>query len=604
MSFKLNRPSRCTDRTGRPRASVWGLWLAAALLLGGCAGDERPSLIFIIMDTTRFDRFGCTGYAEATTATLDSLAAAGVRFDCTVTATPVTGPAITTILSSVPPAIHGVRDNRRFAINPKVTLLAQVFAEAGYQTGAVVGAVPLLARFGYDRGFASYDDRFAEDPYPIHTPGFASPVQDLRESERRATAVTDRALRWLDDASRRKPFFLLAHYFDPHGPYDPPPEFAALHPADPYDGEIAYMNSEIGRLLAGVRARLGARAKVRVVAVADHGEGLFDHDEMGHGFFLYETTIRVPWIVNGEGVVPGLVVQDAVRTVDIAPTVCAWFGLPLPESFTGQDLSSVLTGGAVPAACDTAFIETFWTQLHYSWAPLQGVRTSQWKWIRAPRPELYQLRADPAETSNLAGGGQEAEGLLDAWLERFLTAAAAAHRTFGAPLVDVDPDLDRKLQALGYVSGQENSSLVPDMTLPDPKDGNGQWNRSERRLQHLQDARRYFEHGKLSAALRRLEMAAAIEPLARQEAALMGLLLSRAGRIEEALAQYGRALQSETEPEGRALVRMEMIRQLIALDRYGDARSQIDTLRSEPAVPARILSAIPQLEAQIKARGP
>ncbi|MFH1842485.1 MAG: sulfatase-like hydrolase/transferase [bacterium] len=591
-----------TDRLAPRRNVSLGLCLLACCLglaWTGCGGDDRPSVILVIMDTTRHDRLGCTGYERATTPTLDSLATSGVRFANCVTAAPVTGPAITTILSSALPPVHGVRDNRRFVLNEKLGLLAESFRDAGYQTGAVVGAVPLLARFGYDRGFTSYDDDFAADPYRIHDPVFAGQAPDLRESERRATAVTERALNWLQQSSGRRPCFLLAHYFDPHGPFDPPPLYAALHPADPYDAEIAYMDAEIGRLLAGARGILGGAEKVRVVAVADHGEGLFEHNEMAHGFFVYDSTVKVPLIFSGTAASPGLTVTGAMRTIDIAPTVCGWCGVTPPATFSGQDLTTALNGAALPAACDTAYVETFWTQLHYSWAPLQCLRTTGWKWIKAPRPELYALGVDPAEAVNLAGSGAPAEPTLRSRLEAFLAAAAVTNQQLGASRGEIDPDLERRLQALGYVSGQQHDSVVPNYDLPDPKDGNRQWNPTERRQQHLQAARLLYQHERVEDAAQRLRLAAEIEPLTRSDAALLGLLLSQTRQFPAALDAYERAFRTESEPDGRAFIRLEMIRLLIALDRQDTARAHLDTLCKNPSLPASILELLPRLAAQL-----
>jgi arylsulfatase A-like enzyme len=585
--------------------SVTLLLLGGIGVIGGCSGDQRPSVIFVIMDTTRYDRLGCAGYARATTPTLDSLATSGVRFATTITAAPVTGPAITTILSSVLPPVHGVRDNRRFALNPNLGLLAEVFRDAGYQTGAVVGAVPLLGRFGYNRGFASYDDRFSEDQYRTYSPGATAKRSDLRESERRAGAVTDRCLAWLAQAKRNRPVFLLAHYFDPHGPYDPPPAFAALHPADPYDAEIAYMDSEIGRLLAGARDLLGDG--IRVVAVGDHGEGLFDHNEMAHGFFVYDTTIKVPLIFSGEGAASGLVVTAAVRTVDIAPTVCHWLGIAPLATFTGTDLSAGLRGEPIPTTCDTAYVETFWTQLHYSWSPLQGIRTPAWKWIKAPRPELYDLATDPGEQIDLAGSSPTVAEQLQAQLEEQLAALSSENQHLGAGLAEIDPDLDRKLEALGYVSGSRSTSVVPDYSLPDPKDRNRQWNPEERRLQHWQAANRLYENGRIEDALWRLSLAAEITPLRKAEAALHGLLLSRSGRHHEALVAYRQALQTEEDPQGQAFIRVELARLLATLGHQKEATAQIDTLRASPHTPPPLLEAAVRLEEQMRdqaQRGP
>jgi arylsulfatase A-like enzyme len=581
------------------------VWLMLALnglgFLPGCGADQRPDLILIIMDTTRYDRLGCSGHQSATTPNLDSLAAHGIRFAETVSATPVTGPAITTILSSVLPPAHGVRDNRRFALNPGLGLLAEAFQQAGYQTGAVVAAVPLLAKFGYARGFEFYDDRFAEDPYQTYDPLLAEKAADLRSSERRADTVTRRALRWLSSTQRRQPVLLLVHYFDPHYPHDPPPAHAARHPRDAYDGEIAFMDAEIGRLLGGARDIRGGEREIRVVAVADHGEGLDQHEESGHGFFVYDSTVRVPLIFCGAGVVTGQTVTAPVRTLEIAPTICAWCDVEPLTTFSGRNLLPVLGGEPVPTGCDTAYVETFWTQLHYNWSPLQGIRTVDWKWIKAPRSELYHLRADPDETTNLHARNPERVAMLASKLEAVLGDATRRSGQLGASLTDVDPDLERRLEALGYVSGEGNSSLTPDYSLIDPKEGNRRWNRQQAVRMHLGLASRAYREGRLEDALQEIERASGIRDLVGREAAFHAHLLGQSGRLHEATAVYHRALSSASNRAGAAQTRHDLIETYIALQQKSAAAAHLDTLRSLPDLPDELQANLADLARQIEA---
>ena len=572
---------------------LFGL-LCGLLSLPGCGRQAEPSLVLIIMDTTRADRLGFAGHAAASTSSLDSLAVAGVSFATTITATPVTGPAIATILSGVLPPVHGMRDNARFTLNRDLPLLAETFRSAGYETGAVVGAVPLLSRFGYARGFAHYDDSFAADPYRIYNQAFSAKLERLASSERRAGPVTDRALTWLNDVEPGRSFFLLVHYFDPHGPYDPPPPYNQRF-TDAYDGEVAYMDDQIGRLLAGLRERFGD-SDMRVVVVGDHGEGLGDHDEATHGFFVYDTTLEVPLVFSGDRAQPGLVVAGAVRTLDIAPTLCAWLGVPAPDSFDGQDLTPALTGGALPAACDTAYVETFLTQLRHDWSPLQSVRTPAWIWILAPRRELYDLAADPGENENLVDRRSQIAAALEVWMKDSLASAARRTRTLGASLTAADPEIARQLDALGYVSSNKSLSVKPDYSLPDPKDGNREWNRQMQRKQLLANARVLDRQGEVRGALTRLAEAAGIEPLTRADAAFQGHLLGKLGRHEEALASYRRALGTEEEPRGRVAVHLQIARTLVELGRLPEAAAHCDTLRSDPAASPAMQASLAELE--------
>jgi choline-sulfatase len=592
------------DNSCRPCVTGYVLLVLLVLLLcagslGGCSRDDRPSMILIIMDTTRFDRLGSTGCAVATTSTLDSLARHGVSFAQTVSAAPVTGPSITSIMTSVLPAEHGVRDNSRFVINDDLVLISEIFQGAGYQTGAIVAAVPLLGRFGYARGFDSYDDRFSDDAYKIFNPQLGSKQDELHGSERRATQVTDRALAWLTDADAGKPVFLLAHYFDPHYPYDAPPAYTARHPNRPYDAEIAYMDAEIGRLLAGARKLMGDDREIHVVAMADHGEGLGQHDEITHGFFVYDATVRVPLIFSGPGASKGLVVREAVRTIDVAPSICSWLGVPVPLSFTGLDLGDALQGQPVPAGCDTAVVETFLTQLHYNWSPLQAVRASGWKYIKAPRPELFDLNQDAVEIQNLYGSNSDGDRGLANWLEDRLTMAAQRSRTIGATVTSVNPEQERRLRSLGYVSGQKNQSLVADFDLLDPKDGNREWNGVQAKRMYLSIAGSLNQQGRFAEALAEVEKAAASSQLEGREAAFHGHLLASLNRHREAVPVFRRALATEKDSRQKFSTRTELVRSLVALEDKAAAAVELGLLEKEPGRPADAASVLALLRSEV-----
>lgn len=575
-------------------------FLAGILALAGCGEQPtHPHLILVIMDTTRHDRLGCGGHPSAGTPTLDSLATNGVRFASTIASTPVTAPAVTTILSGVLPPVHGVRDNGRFDLNPGLGLLAEAFAGAGYQTGAVIAAVPLLARFGFDRGFDHYDDSIGEDPYRSHDPRLIHAGVRPPDGQRRAKVVTDRALKWLSGAVRSKPVFLLAHYYDPHFPYDPPPAYAQRHTGDPYDGEVAYMDAEIGRLLAGAREVLGEDSDIRVVAVGDHGEGLNEHDEEHHGFFIYDATVKVPLIFSRGGSDSGRVVTEMVRAQDIAPTICHWCGVTPLATFDGVDLSPVLAGGAVPAACDTAFTETLWTQLRHGWSPLQGIRTGRWKWILAPRCELYDLAVDPGETQNLAGTRPEVQSVLSGRLDEMLALAAKQAPRLGASEGEVDPELDRQLRALGYVGDQDRSEVATDFTLPDPKDSNRQWMRERSRRRRVTTALRLYQRGQYGKALAELDLASAVRALDGRESALRGAVLAEAGRAAEALSAYVHALHTESDQDAAARTRLGLAEVLIDLEDVGAAAAHLDTLRALTDLPENVRDKLPELIAKI-----
>ena len=256
----------------------------------GCTGDGRPSVLLITIDTLRADRLGCYGCREAQTPNMDRLAAEGVMFEQVGAQVPVTLPSHATILTGLPPASHGVHDNSTFSLADTVTTLAEVFRKAGYRTGAVVGAYVLARQFGLGQGFEDYDDSFDD------TQGSGSEAESV---ERRAAEVARRGIDWLEQ-HRRTPFFLWLHFFDPHMPYDPPPPLGRDDYASPYDGEVSYVDRELGRVFRWLQ-EVGLEQSTLVVLTSDHGEGLGSHDEETHGVFLYESTLRVPLILRWPG---------------------------------------------------------------------------------------------------------------------------------------------------------------------------------------------------------------------------------------------------------------------------------------------------------------
>jgi choline-sulfatase len=293
--------------------------LAFVLMFTGCAGRpaptppaSRPNVLLVTIDTLRADHVGCYGHAGAVTPTLDGLAARGVRFATAVAHVPLTGPSHACLLTGLTPLGHGFRDNGGFALPPAVKTAAEDFRQAGYRTAAFVSGFPLDRRFGFDRGFETYDDHLPKGNDRRRTPYV----------ERLADATTDAVLRWLPApaAARAAPVFLWVHYYDPHAPYEPPGDLAERFRAAPYDGEIAFVDTQFARLLRAL-AEKGALARTVVLATADHGESLGEHGEGTHGLFVYDATLRVPWIVAGPGIAAGRVADTVARSIDVLPTL-------------------------------------------------------------------------------------------------------------------------------------------------------------------------------------------------------------------------------------------------------------------------------------------
>jgi choline-sulfatase len=417
------------------------------------APPDRPNVLLITIDTLRADRVGCYGYRNAATPTLDALAARGVRFETAVAHTPLTGPSHASILTGLSPLGHGFRNNSGFVLAPAVRTAAQDFKQAGYRTGAVISGFPLDRRFGFDRGFDAYEDHLPRGNDPRRTPYV----------ERPANATTDAALRWLAsaDAGQSTRWFLWVHYYDPHAPYEPPGDLATRYAASPYDGEVAFVDRELGRLLQALehQQELG---RTLVVAAADHGESLGEHGEGTHGVFVYDATIRIPLIMAGPRIAAGTRSDTVGRLIDVLPTMLDYAAIPLRADLDGRSLRPTIEGH--PMGDAPAYAESLYAQLELGWAPLHAWRTSKTKFIDAPRPELYDLEHDASELANVAAAQparlEELRRALDGALRQSPPSASAA----------IDPEAAERLRALGYVSGGAVRRATG-QALRDPKDG-------------------------------------------------------------------------------------------------------------------------------------
>jgi tetratricopeptide (TPR) repeat protein len=317
----------------------------------------------------------------------------------------------------------------------------------------VISGFPLDRRFGFDRGFDAYEDHLPRGNDPRRTPYV----------ERPANATTDAALRWLASADAREPtrWFLWVHYYDPHAPYEPPGDLAIRYGASPYDGEVAFVDRELARLLRAIEEKQEL-ARTLVVATADHGESLGEHGEGTHGVFVYDATIRIPLIMAGPRVAAGRLSETVGRLIDVLPTMLDYAGVPLRADLDGRSLRPTIEGHAMGDA--PAYAESLYAQLELGWAPLHAWRTSKVKFIDAPRAELYDLEHDASEVANVAANQparvDELRRALDAALRQSPPSASAA----------IDTEAAERLRALGYVSG----GAVPQATgrpLRDPKDG-------------------------------------------------------------------------------------------------------------------------------------
>ncbi len=522
------------------------LWLLCASVLAAeppttGTPDRSPSLVLLTLDTTRADHLGSYGRSEARTPALDALAARGTRYARAVTPSPLTLPAHASLLTGLDPPEHGVRDNGTAALAADVPTLATVLRSRGYATAAFVASRVLDRRFGLARGFEVYDDRMA-----------AERVGEYGYPERDAEAVTAAAVAWLAERNPERPYFLWIHYYDPHAPYQPP---AALRGAgQPYDGEIAWMDRAIGRLLAALPGPTDGRI---VAAVGDHGEALGEHGERTHGLFLYRAALEVPLILAGPGVPAGNVVAGTVGTRRLPATLLELLGG-----------SSPLPGPALPGLQEEAepetepqagavYSETLLPASAYGWSSLQAVSDQRWRLVVAPRPELYDFVADPGETQNRIAEERAAARRLKRVLERFKAAFAESGRS--AEAVSADPELAASLEKLGYLSGR--SSREGEI---DPKDGVAL-------LAELDAAKALVRAGKSAEAVPKLrslvERSPGNVPLHTH---LAGALLG-SGKTDEAIATYRRAV--ELNP-GLDFLHLQLANALDALGRVDEAAAE------------------------------
>jgi len=426
----------------RKRLLVAGAVLAAAALAIGLGSvllarrAPRYNIIIITLDTTRADRIGCYGHASAETPTLDALAARGRRYANAFTHVPLTLPSHATIMTGVLPPEHGLRDNGRAKLGPGLPTLAELFAARGYRTAAFLASFVLDKRFGVDRGFEVYDDRMA----PPDT------ADDLFGMENPANVVADRALEWLGQQGDR-PFFCWVHFFDPHEPYRAPEPYRSRH-RDAYDGEIAFMDAQIKRIVDYLDQR-DLRDNTLIVVAGDHGEAFGEHGEHEHGALVYDTTMRVPLIVVPPGGADGpAVVHEVAGLADIAPTVLSVAGLQRPEQMSGRDL---LGRRGDEAGC---YGESHFLLNGYGWAPLYSLTTRRWKYIDCPVPELYNLLADHSEMKNVYAAEVQAVARLKARLDARRKAMKTAH----AVSVELDTRALDALKQLGYLGGTSHAT--------------------------------------------------------------------------------------------------------------------------------------------------
>jgi len=496
-------------------------------------GVEKPNVILITLDTTRADHLACYGYQGIKTPSLDALASRGVVFEQCATTTPFTLPAHCSIMTGTYPTYHGVRINGNTALSDRHLTMAKVFSGHGYRCGAFIAAFVLDGRWGLKQGFEHYDDYFDLAKYKRLDLGFV---------QRPGNVVMDAALAWLE-SQKGKPFFAWVHLYDPHAPYEPPEpfysEYKARGPAGLYDGEIAFADKQVGRVISWLQAN-GLDKKTIVLVVGDHGEGLGQHGESSHGYFIYDSTLHVPFLV----VTPfeefrGLRVKSQVRTVDLFPTL---LDLAMVKEAAPIQGRSLLTAMLQPgrAQDSPAYSESMGPNIQYGWGELHSLRSTRYKFIEAPRPELYDLSQDPGETRNLIN---EAPGVAREFkvdLEALITDTSRGAPTPQA--ANLDRETTERLAALGYIGGSASTNRTSRAggTLADPKDKLAVF-------ESVQTSAELIFSGKYAEAAKTLETILIVDPRAPQALLLLSSCYTALGRLAQSQDKLNLILKDDPE---------------------------------------------------------
>ena len=504
-------------------AVLWGGVLGVALCVissPAAQQDIRPNVLLVTLDTTRADRLGAYGYTLGETPVLDRLAREGVRFADATSQSPLTAPAHAALLTGQYPGRLGVRTNGSSPVPESAVTLAESLRAAGYRTGAFIGAFVVDRAYGFGQGFDLFDASFE---------GFSQEIK--QQVQRPAQQVVDPALAWIGGVPPGTPFFAWIHLYDPHTPYDPPPPYSAKFKVRPYDGEIAYADAQFGRLLSALRAS-GALDRTIVAVIGDHGESLDEHGEEDHGIFLYDAVSRVPWIMRLPNAArAGAVVQEQVRSVDLTPTLLDLAGAGAKARVDGESVAALIRG-TPRRDPPSSYSETWYPQLHFGWSRLRALRVGEWKYVDAPKPELYDLRSDRGELRNVIDERTSVAARMAGELE-------SIERSFGAAATETpaQPDAETiaRLRSLGYVGLAAPTSGVRGA---DPKD-KIRGMREFRAL--LTGASQDLKARRHDGAIAKLKRAIAINDRAYDAHALLGAVWQQKGDLERALGEFDAA---------------------------------------------------------------
>ncbi len=448
--------------------------LIGALQFYGCnfqTGEKPSNIVLISLDTVRAGSLGYAGNQRALTPNIDALARQGMHFTQAISTNSLTTPAHSSLFTGRYPTAHAVHTNGIYALPSSEKTLAEFLKEHGYYTAGFASSFTISSRFGMSQGFDIYNDQISipqqerKDKFPA-----------IAHSERSATDVTNAVISWIEESlPADKPFFLFIHFFDAHAPYAPPPDFIkhfGTSAKGRYAGEIAYIDSQFGRIISALD-NADLRDNTIFIVVSDHGESLDEHEEKTHGIFIYDSTIRIALFFAGGPILQGKSFHEQVGIIDIMPTIADLLGFAAPENTHGRSLKSILSGTSSHLNDIPYYIESFFPYESFGWSPLIGMRKSSEKLIRAPRPELYDLKHDPLEKENLYQKRDDHVSELEQEFTDFLDSITEES-------ADASTQLSREevsmLHSLGYAGGVITSDLGE---RADPKDRIHLYNRME-----------------------------------------------------------------------------------------------------------------------------
>jgi arylsulfatase A-like enzyme/Flp pilus assembly protein TadD len=538
-------------------AFIHGFWiLGFALLSSAWAQSHGPSalnVVVITIDTLRADHLGCYGYKQIRTPNIDALAHDGIRFERAFTPVPITLPSHTVIFTGTYPTLNGMHDFSGNKLGAEPPTLAAILKARGYTTGAVVGSGVLDSRFGLNRGFDFYYDHFDFNRLQ---------ESNLDEMERPGNIVADHILEWLNK-NYNKQFFLWMHLYDPHFPYQPPEPYREEYKSHPYDGEIAFADSQVGRLLSFLKEK-GLYERTLIVLSGDHGEGLGEHGEQTHGFFIYNSTLHVPLIMHLPSRVVDKQLSALVSLADITPTILNALKIAIPTQVQGKSLLPLL-GGKPLVEPRFLYSETFLPRLHFNWSELRGLEMENYHFVDAPKPELYDIRADPHELRNLYSQkkavSEQMKAKLDATIRDYTPGTQLAEKTA------LDPALMERLKSLGYAGFSGGASEKTKASeLADPKD-------RIKTYELISDGMADSQHGRYAQSVEKLSAALKDDPDSVPVHYLLGLDYYRLQDYSKAVEHFERVLHLSPDYS------LAVFQLGLSYARAGDAARAADTLK-------------------------